>query len=124
MELGLLVVFSFLLGGVLVFGMMQGGRDRSEFSSDNPFTNSPSQSTFVHVSSTKPPTARYVLKVQYDAWGNPYIDGGSKPRIASTAVLRSGGSTDDWVYGTKWKHKSGPPVRFGKKPDDIFGYDS
>lgn len=78
--------------------------------------------TIVYLRSTSTPVQHWESKVLYDAWGTPYIKSeGSRAQWGSTR-LYSDGRTDS-VYGTQWKHKSGPPVTFGNKPANPFDRD-
>lgn len=80
--------------------------------------------TNVYLRSTKVPANFWEDEVRYDAWGAPYIRGyGIRKGTydGPATALHSDGTTDaTWLSGTRWKHKSGPPVRFGKAPAHPF----
>lgn len=80
-------------------------------------------STIVYVRQTKATVChRWESPVHYDIWGTPYISSWEKDIGWRFPInLRPNGVTSDWVYGTEWKHKSGPEVTFGeRKQEHVF----
>jgi len=47
--------------------------------------------------------------VQYDAWGHPY---GTAHDRSVLKLNKDGTTADTAIYGTEWKHSSGPSVIF------------
>ena len=63
--------------------------------------------TWVYVRTTKCPAVSKKKMVKYDVLGQPYVDGAHKDY--ATAQLFPDGETEETrMYGTVWKHKSGP----------------
>jgi hypothetical protein len=76
-----------------------------------------SEETRVHLRSMRSPAYHWDAAVQYDAWGVPFIHHRANKAGASDITLHKDGKTSDgWLYGTEWRHMSGPPVEFGKPP--------
>lgn len=80
--------------------------------------------TRVYLRSTRCPAQMWENRVRYDAWGTPYTerrDLGSSSASWGVIVLRPNGKTDQThLYGTEWRHKSGPPVDFRDPPKSPF----
>lgn len=69
------------------------------------------------------PAMRGEAVVKYDAWGSPYVENHNLSYPLRLAMmLHEDGTTDSTIYGTEWKHKSGPPVVWPKSiPKRPFG---
>jgi hypothetical protein len=78
--------------------------------------------TIVYLRSHRSPVAHGEAIVKYDAWGTPFIPRRSfEPfPLSFGCVLHPNGRTSDTLYQIEWRHKSGPPVSFGKKPISPF----
>jgi hypothetical protein len=77
-----------------------------------------SNSTYVSMRSTRTPAQRWEARVHYDSWGVPYIPYStfrSGAACHEQTLLRDGTTSDNYLYGTEWKHLSGPPVDFSRK---------
>lgn len=85
-------------------------------------THADRKTTIVYLRSTKSPAQHWEAKVEYDAWGKPYTDiNGHAASFGADVLFPNGRTSDSWLYGTQWKHKSGPPVDFsGGVPADLF----
>jgi hypothetical protein len=109
--IGMVTVASAVLGAALWF-----------FSRVLGAVNDP-DATYVYLRSTETPAMHWEAKVLYDVWGCPYIaDDYFKdvPACFEQALFKDGTTSDTPVYGTEWRHKSGPPVRFATKPAKPF----
>ena len=73
--------------------------------------------TVVYLRSMRTPARHWEDDVLYDDWGSPYIKHG---RYGETALLQDGKTSDTYLNGTEWRHKSGPPVTFPDKPTRPF----
>lgn len=62
---------------------------------------------------------RWESSVRYDSWGSPYVRDHYGWHIP-ISIFPGGKTSDNWLYGTEWKHKSGPEVTFGKRPTRPF----
>jgi hypothetical protein len=74
--------------------------------------------TYVSMRSTRTPAQHWEARVYYDAWGAPYVPYSTFRTGAACheQALHSDGTTSDThLYGTQWKHLSGPPVDFSRK---------
>lgn len=77
--------------------------------------------TVIYLRSTKTPAQHWTGRVKYDVWGVPFVEGkGTGPSWGTLRILEDGRTSDTWIYGTEWRHKSGPPVTFGKPPRNPF----
>ena len=77
--------------------------------------------TIVFLRSMKTPAKHWEATVHYDDWGSPYVKGtGSGASYGEKALHKNGKTSDTWLYGTEWRHKSGPPVQFPDKPSKTF----
>lgn len=108
MELGIifLVIGLILIGLVVIIWAINPGGSK----------------TYVYLRENKGTRCRHwESKVYYDVWNSPYVKNhGGFSEIA----LRPDNTTSDTFYwGTEWKHKSGPPVIFGKRPERPFDRD-
>lgn len=73
-----------------------------------------SNTTVVYMRTTRhTPVGYWEAVVHYDAWGVPYTNVKIGPSGSwGVKVLKPEGKTDDHIYGSEWKHKSGPEIDF------------
>lgn len=78
--------------------------------------------TVVHLRSGSTPVQHWDAVVKYDPWGTPYVPGcfWSDCARGMRVVLLPDGGTEDWLWDTEWRLKSGPEVTFGERPKDRF----
>lgn len=77
--------------------------------------------TVVYLRSFRTPVQHWTSVVLYDAWGTPYVAGSGGRAEYGGKTLFPNGHTSDHLYETEWRHKSGPPITFGKRPSGPFG---
>lgn len=77
--------------------------------------------TVIFLRSMKVPAKHWEAVVLYDAWGSPYVKcNGHGAAWGEKALFADGRTSDTWLYGTEWRHKSGPQVKFPEKPSKPF----
>ena len=78
--------------------------------------------TVIYLRSMKVPAQHWTATVKYDAWGHPYTNSpnGHGASFGCIGLKRDGKTNETWLYGTEWRHKSGPPVVFKPAPSMPF----
>ena len=89
-------------------------------------SRNPDKYTVIDVRTAKTPVKHGVAVVQYDAWGDPYVDfgiSGSYPLTGTLKVLENG-KIQELYHNTEWRLRSGPeiiwPNNSGRKAFDGF----
>lgn len=89
-------------------------------------SRNPDKYTVIDVRTAKTPVKHDVAVVQYDAWGDPYVDfgiTGSYPLCGTMKVLEDGRIQESY-HNTEWRIRSGPAITWpdnsGRKAFDGF----
>lgn len=70
------------------------------------------EQTIVFMRSMETPALHWEAPVLYDAWGTPYVAHQMGVPGMDKELKRDGTTSDTWLYGTEWKRKSGPEIKW------------